>query len=210
MSFSKSELTSCNWKFQRLKPIIVRATWRQELQSTLNKQSAKCPAEPQAPGVCLFHQLRFQQEEHAHFGLRLLNSAQLITCTACDEELPILMGNESWYFFYVVLQGAVSPSTCISFSDCRSSAPLTLLSHYLNLLSRLFWLFVFFSLPLFSSSFLHQTDFFLSSPPVLVFYFVVVIVNKRKCLGQLGNDAVRFKWPFIKILLKKIKLIHSL
>lgn len=74
--------------------------------------------------VCvLFHQFKFQQEEHTRIGLRSLNSAHLITCTTCDEGPPILMGNENWYLLYVALQGAASPPTCISFSDCRSSAP---------------------------------------------------------------------------------------
>lgn len=90
----------------------------------VNEHSAKCHRGAARAWRCVpFHQFRFQQEEHAHIGLRLLNSAHLITRTTCDEGPPILTGNENWYLLYVALQGAASPPTCISFSDCHSSAP---------------------------------------------------------------------------------------
>lgn len=123
-SFSRSELNSSSGSFTDLNPLpwepLDGCSCSQPCK-LLNEQSAKRHGGAASARRCV--PVSPVQEEHAHFGLRLLNSAQLITCTMCDEELPVLMGNETWCLLSVLLQGAVSPPTRIRFSDCRSFPP---------------------------------------------------------------------------------------
>lgn len=109
-----------------------------------------------------------------------------------------VMRTRSFFMWRSRAPPPLPPASVFRLSLLRSS---TFLSRYLNPLSRLLWVFLFFCLPLFSSSCLCRADFFLCSfCPLLAPITKSEAVDNNKQLPKIvGGTLVALLCPPINL-----------